>query len=137
MGEKNLRMHDRIDLARTIAIRFADGFSAVCQTKDISLTGMFIKGNLRQLPGTPCSVTLSERWSTVNCQLNFRAKVARNGDCGIALQYTEMEGTTYNLLQTLLLYGCNDPLSFGEEFARGCPFVIADNALTRPSGCQA
>lgn len=61
--------------------------------------------------------------------MTFAGIVTRQGADGIAIEFAEMSQETYELLQTLLLYGCEDPLMLGEEFATGCPFAIAEYGM--------
>lgn len=123
--KKSGRMHERIPLVRMVEITFPN-HQCNHPTEDISLAGMFIAGEFKEKPGTPCSITLKEKWSEHLFSMEFASTVTRQETDGIAIQFAEMSQKTSDLLQTVLLYSCDDPLSLGEEFANGCPFSIAE-----------
>lgn len=123
---KNGRNNQRISLSRVAGITFPGQRRHIYPTQDISLTGIFVSGPLRQPPGTPCTITLTERWSGKVFVMNFTGEVVRHNPDGMAIQFTEMALKQYALLQTVLLYGCSNPLSLGKEFAKGYPFQISE-----------
>lgn len=129
---KSRRMNGRISLNRTVHLAFTDFPDGVYRTNDISLTGMAVNGPGPKPIGQPCTVTIAERWSYVTCQLTFSGKVIRNTPDGLAIKYTAMPIETYELLQTILLYGSDNPLPFGEEFTQACPYPVLENNSREP-----
>lgn len=126
--KKSGRRHERIRLVRMVEISFPN-HQCNHPTEDISLAGMFIAGKFKQNPGTPCSITLKEKWAEQLYRMEFASTVTRRESDGIAIQFAEMSQEASDLLQTVLLYSCDDPLSLGEEFANGPPFAIAENSF--------
>lgn len=126
MLKKHGREHERINLSRVAGVTFPGHTRHIYPTQDISLTGMFITGQFEHPSGTPCTVTLAERWSGQVFVMDFTGKVARHGQNGIAIKFTEMALKPYALLQTVLLYGSSNPLSLCQEFAKGDPFEISE-----------
>jgi hypothetical protein len=128
MLQKNGRKHQRINLFRVAGITFhGRNHRHLYPIQDISLAGMFITGRLESSQGTSCSISLAERWSGEVFVMNFTGKVARHNQKGIGIQFTEMALKSYELLQTLLLYGSSDPLALCQEFAKGYPFEISEH----------
>lgn len=119
------RRYERIPLVRIVGINF-DDYQRNYPTEDISLAGMFITGQINQHVGTKCTISLTERWADEQFSMNLTGIIARNELNGIAIQFAEMSQETSDLLQTVLLYSCNDPMSLCEEFAKGCPFAISE-----------
>jgi hypothetical protein len=121
------REHERINLSRVAGVTFPENRRLIFQTQDISLTGIFIAGQFERPLGTPCDITLAECWAGKIFIMDFTGKIARHGQEGIAIQFTEMALKPYALLQTILLYGSNNPMVLGQEFAKGYPFEISEN----------
>lgn len=122
------RKHTRVPFSRMVGINFND-YQRNYPIEDLSLAGLFVAGQFNQQPGTPCTVTLTERWSEELFSMNFAGIVTRHEVDGIAIEFAEMTHEAYELLQTILLYSCEDPLEFGEEFANDCPFTIAESGM--------
>jgi hypothetical protein len=127
MLKKYGRVHERINLSRVVGVTFLGHQRHIYPIQDISLTGMFITGHREYPLGTSCSITLAERWSGQVFIMNFTGKIARHSQEGIAIQFTEMALKQYALLQTVLLYGCSNPLALGQAFANGYPFEISEH----------
>jgi len=127
MLKKYDRKHERINLFRVVGITFHGYRRHIYQVQDLSLTGMFIIGQLEYPLGTSCSITLAERCSGQVIIMKFKGKIARHNQKGLAVKFTEMALKQYELLQTVLLYGCSDPLAMGQEFAKGYPFEISEH----------
>jgi len=132
---KSRRMNGRISLNRTVHLSFTNFPDGMYRTTDISLTGMSVSGPSPKPIGHPCTVTISERWSYVTCQLTFSGRVIRNTPDGLAIKYTAMPIETYELLQTILLYGSDNPLPFGEEFTKTCPYPVLEHNSLKPATC--
>lgn len=129
------RQHQRIELFRMAGITFLGHPRQIYQTRNISLTGISLTTQLDLPAGTPCSITLAERWSDQVFVMNFTGKVVRPTQDGLAIQFTEMALKPYSLLQTVLLYGSNNPLSLGQEFSQQCPFKISENSARSAGNC--
>ncbi len=123
--KKSGRRYERIPLVRMVEINFHDHQRSY-PTEDISLAGMFIVCQIKQQAGAKCTITLTERWADEHFSMNLTGIVTRNELNGLAIQFAEMSQETSDLLQTVLLYSCNDPMSLCEEFAKGCPFAISE-----------
>jgi hypothetical protein len=133
---RSRRNNGRISLARTIHLSFGDYPDGSYRTSDISLTGMSVTGPSPKPIGHPCTVTIAEKWSDVTCQLTFSGQVIRNTPDGLAIRYTAMPIEIYELLQTILLYGSDNPLPFGEEFSRNCPYPVLEPDIQKTRLCN-
>lgn len=129
MSTNNGRINKRIPLLRSVAITVNKSQARLYATKDISLSGMFILGKFIHNPRGVCTIALQESWADRQFILNLVGKVTRLDWDGIAIRYTEMDQETYSLLQTLLLYECNNPTTMGEEFVQDCSYAVWDSRI--------
>ncbi len=121
------RKNERINLSRVAGVSFFEDQRHNCPIHDISLTGMLITSRLKYPIGTSCSITLDEQWSGQMFTMSFTGKVARHSQDGIAIQFSEMALKPYALLQTVLLYGCNNPLVQDQEFTTAYPLPLSEH----------
>ena len=131
----NRRGYLRIPLERMVGVSFAGARSTLHRSRDLSLTGIFLFSADSPAGSPPCALTIRESWAKRQFLLRLAGRVIRQDSSGLVVVFTEMSPTTYELLQTLLLYQSIDPSAMGEEFAHPCPFIVEDHwALAGHSG---
>lgn len=126
MMGKNLRKHRRIRLRLEGRLIFKDQRSFSFSTKDISLTGMYIPSLCSHLNGVRAKIILIGNFAGTELPISLEGNVTRKDVNGIAIKFSRMTSRNYSLLQTVLLYGCTNPVTFGQEFTQECPVVIKD-----------
>ena len=124
------RKFNRIKISDYVELNFLSGSYDSCQLKDVSLTGMFIKGNFKQNVGEKCLVKVFQKEDSSRLKLLAAANVVRKNDEGTAIKFTFMSFNNYTLLQTTLLYEAEEPLQIGLELPEECPFGISEQKLS-------
>jgi len=127
MVTSNRRGHLRIPLERMVGVSFAGARATLHRARDLSLTGIFLFGDDSPANSTPCALTIRACWAKRQVLLRLAGRVVRRDRSGLVVVFTMMSPTTYELLQTLLLYQSFDPAAMGEEFAHPCPFIVEDH----------
>ena len=95
------RKFTRIHFDRQVKLEFIDD-SFYSEVKNLSLTGMFIIGNFQKLESKYCLIDLYQTKKSANFSLRASAKVVRNNDKGIAVQFISMPLDSCKFLQSTL-----------------------------------
>ena len=124
MDIDNRRKYQRIDFDGEVDLEFADHVYHCCQIKDLSLTGMFVQGDINQHPSGNCIVKIFHKEKNGdNCMIASGEVVWRNEE-GIGLKFTDMTLENYTLLQTTLSKKAEQPAIILQEFPHNYPFEI-------------
>ena len=124
MKSEKIRQYTRVDFQRDIHLDF-EGKKYVHHTvNNLSLGGMYVKGNFEQRKGDMCTVELSNPDDQFGVELRARCTVVRVSDDGIALEFTSMPHESFLFLQTALLYEAEDPMQLGAEFVKAISFTL-------------
>ena len=126
MKKENLRRYERVQFSRLTEILFLDQQPLQAPLIDLSLSGMFIKEDSEFDAIGLCTITFAQRSPKKLSPMLITGEIVRKNRSGIAIQFTEMNYSTYVFLQTLLLYKSKTPATVGEEFLKECPFTILD-----------
>ena len=126
------RQYERVNLSASAKIFLNNKEIDGLRTKDISLSGIYVIGNVHSYPTEPCHLSIRGTWLDAEpIFLDFTARVSRRDYCGAGFQFTQMHQDDFEILQTFLLYGSPDPMDIGREFARHCPFEVKDYTRDR------
>lgn len=131
MTQTHGRKHARVNFSHPAKVTFADQTSESIPIKDISLAGLFLLCQNRFFDEEQCVIELTEKWDRMSYTFTILGKVIRTTEQGVAIKFLSMEPYTFMMLQTSLLYRCNDPLALGEEFAGTCPVVLDEISATQ------
>ena len=121
---KNRRKFHRINFDGKVNLKFVDESSYCCQIQNLSLTGMFVTGNFKQLEAKHCIVELFNKETTGNKYLQASCKVIWSSDEEVRLKFTGMTFEDYMLLVATLINNANQPAIILREFPKDCPFEI-------------
>ena len=124
MDYNNRRKYHRIDFDGEVNLQFADHVYDCCQIKNLSLTGMFVKGDFNQQPAENCIVKIFHKEKNGDNCLIATGEVARINGEGIGLKFTDMTIENYTLLQTTLSKKAEQPSIILREFPHNYPFEI-------------
>ncbi len=133
MSKQGKRKYDRIYLDCPVKIEFHSKRYDHCQIKNLSLTGMFVKGTFRQKVDEYCLVTFFQRGITSKSIFLALANVVRATFEGVAIEFTSMSFESYMILQTTLPYAADEPINIGLELPEQYPFEISEQKLTIPA----
>ena len=80
MGKDERRKNVRVGFQTTVTLRFVDGEYAHCQTKDLSLKGIYIPGITDRDPGEKCEVSITLSGSSSQLKITMDGEVVRKTD---------------------------------------------------------
>ena len=87
----------------------AENQSIFCeQTRDVSMKGLFLKGNECFPTGTHCVVTLFLGGREGGMRIDVKGVVEHSSEKGMGVQFTEIGLDSYEHLQNLVLYNSQD-----------------------------
>ena len=124
MKHKNRRKFHRINFDGKANIKFIDDSYDCCHVKDLSLAGMFVKGNFQRHQMEYCHVQLFHKEKSGNNSLHVSARVVWINDEGVGLRFTTMSFENYMLLHTTLINKAEQPAVILYEFPESSPFEI-------------
>lgn len=131
MIENHGRKHARVNYSYLAKVTFSDQTRETFPIKDISLAGLFLLCQNQFFLEEQCVIELTEKWTRASYTFTIRGRVIRSTDYGVAIKFVSMHPDTFMMLQTSLLYRCNDPLALGEEFAGTCPVILNEISDTQ------
>ncbi|ACN16796.1 hypothetical protein HRM2_37380 [Desulforapulum autotrophicum HRM2] len=77
-------------------------------SRDISLSGVFVKTDTLLEPGTQCGVKIFLTGGSERIELSMKARVARVLSSGLGISFESMELETYAHLKNIMLYNSDD-----------------------------
>ena len=119
---ENRRKYHRINFDGTVNLEFRRHSYGYLQVKDLSLTGMFVKGNFQQRSMENCHIKIFHKEKSGNNCLRALGEIVWSNDEGVGLKFTTMTVENYILLQTTLIYQAENPEIVLREFPQECPF---------------
>lgn len=122
----NQRKFHRIEFAGAACIKIEEHSYDCCLIKDLSLTGLFIKGNFQKHEMENCVVRIFSDKNSDQDSVLATGKVVRVNNEGMALHFTEMTFENYLLLKSTLVENAEKSLVIMREFPDAPPFEIND-----------
>lgn len=123
---KNRRKFARINIDRHVNFKFMNDLYNNGHVYNLSLSGMFVLGQLQKQIGNHCLFNLTKTESfTVLC-FQGRAKVIRRDAEGVGIEFTSMPHDSYMFLQMILLYEAEYPFVVDELLPNACPFEVTN-----------
>jgi len=122
----NRRKHQRITFDGTVSLEFYRDRYECLQIKDLSLTGMFVKGRIMQRQLEHCHIRIFQPDIAGDNCVRALGEVIWSNEEGVGLRFTRMEVEDYILLQTTLITHASRPETILREIPRDCPFEVVN-----------
>lgn len=122
---KDSRRFKRVVFSRTAKLILHAKMYKEGQIYNLSLGGLFLKGQYDINPGEACELELCEKGRHSSLILNFQVRVVRVEAQGLALEFLDMSPDSYRFLQTMVLYSTDDPYGVSLEFLEDFPVAVA------------
>ncbi len=133
MSDLEKRRYARIHFERNVQLEFFTEIYDKCQVRNISLGGMFITGNFPSNLSDQCYVNLTQTGKQTYLTLQALAKVLRQDDEGLALNFTSMSFESLLSLEMILLYQAREKSSDIEiKLPKDLPFEINEESSSIP-----
>ncbi|MCI5221459.1 MAG: PilZ domain-containing protein [Candidatus Electrothrix sp. AR4] len=124
MNYVSTRQFTRVNFQRNVQLDFGGKKYSKQIINDLSLSGMYVKGEFDQKTGDTCTIELSKPEDDSGVELRACCSVVRVNDKGMALEFISMRHDSFLFLQTTLLYEADDPLLLGTEFVKNVTFTV-------------
>lgn len=116
METSNRRRNSRVPFKATITMRFDHRSYEHCETADLSLKGVWVKGVGGHKLGEKCEVELYLTGSTSNVHLSMKGEVVRVEADGLALRFFAIDLDSFFHLKNIIAYNLGDSEQVDEEF---------------------
>ncbi|MBC8316782.1 MAG: PilZ domain-containing protein [Desulfobulbaceae bacterium] len=121
MGRKERRRDVRVAFKTTVSLHFKDGEYAHCETKDLSLKGIFIPGIGDRDPGEKCHITVLLSGVSSELKIRMKGEVVRKTDEGIGVYFNEIDVDSFFHLKNIVYYNVDDPDQIAALFLERVP----------------
>lgn len=116
MTSTNRRKNSRIPFQATITLRFPGALYEQCETRNLSLKGVFVVGIRGHKLGDKCAVELCLTGTTSNLCLRMKGEVMRVAADGVGLRFFEIDLDSFHHLKNILYYNSENPDQLDDEF---------------------
>ncbi len=111
------RHNTRVPFHTTITVRFPDKTFDRCETLDLSLKGVFVKGVTGpRTQGDMCELSLHLSGTSSDLSLNMKGEVVGVREDGVGLHFNEIDLDSFYHLKNILYYNSEDPDALENEF---------------------
>ena len=117
MNFGNRRKNSRVPFQATITLIFPEKIYRDCETRDLSLKGVFVLGIADHELGEQCDVSLHLVGASSALALKMKGEVVRTESDGLALHFYETDLDSFYHLKNILYYNSGDPDKLEEEFS--------------------
>jgi len=117
----NRRQYTRVPVSRNVHLVFGTK-EYTYPLANLSLSGMYVQGDIQQQPGDICTISLTASRSGTEIAVSAVGYVVRVDQDGAALRFSSMSMDSFLFLQTILLYEADDPVLIGAESIKHTAF---------------
>lgn len=121
MARSERRKNVRVAFQTTVSLHFADGEYAHCQTRDLSLKGIFIPGIVDREPGEKCQVAILLSGTSSELKINMTGEVVRKTEEGIGICFDEIDIDSFFHLKNIVYYNTDHPDQIAEPYLETVP----------------
>lgn len=117
MDTDNRRKNSRVPFQATISLVFGHKAHKECETRDLSLKGIFVVGVTGHEVGEKCDAALHLVGASSDLSLSMKGEIVRINDDGVALHFLEIDLDSFYHLKNILYYNSENPDQLDEEFS--------------------
>jgi hypothetical protein len=131
IGQQNEKRRDlRVTFRTTAKLSFPDGPTFdECETSDVSVSGVFVKGVKGVDCGDKCQVKVLLSGRTSSLMLELDGEIVRTQDIGVGLQFCEVDEDSFYHLQNIVYFGYKHSKDAGDDEIAGGGEDIKDEDL--------
>jgi len=96
---------------------------------NISLGGLYVEGDFRQVIGDICIISLKKAGLFSENSVQAIGSITRISEHGVAVEFLSMKLDSFFFLQTTLLCKAVDPALLGKEFINNNIFELEDDLV--------
>lgn len=129
LGGKNKRQFTRLHTYLEAEIDFGSQRYFRHPVENISLGGLYIKGNFQHHSGDICTISLHQSEFDAAFEVHATCSVIRGCEQGLALEFISMKLDDFYHLQAVLLYESDDPFVLGTEFVNNMNLELENDLI--------
>ena len=99
----------------SIGLKFSDREVKGVSSRDISMSGVFIKSAEKFKIGEECLLTIELSPQDPNLTLSIKSKIARVCKDGVGLTFLEMDSDSFIHLRNIIKLNVSNPENFSEQ----------------------
>ncbi|NOX24720.1 MAG: PilZ domain-containing protein [Deltaproteobacteria bacterium] len=111
------RKNTRVTFQTTADLSFNHRNYRQCETQNLSLKGMSVRGITGHTCGEICDISLALSGSSSRLVLNMRGEIVRVDEDGIGLHFIDIDLDSFYHLKNILYYNADDPDKVAGEVA--------------------
>lgn len=112
----NKRHHVRVPFVKSVKVKGQDTNQGCFAAKNLSLGGIYLAGSAPVPVGDDCRVELHASGRQASLIYPICGTIVHQDDKGFGVRFTGMEERCFMFLQTMMLYGSEDPIAMAECF---------------------
>ena len=113
------RQYLRVPFQRKVKVSNQEASQGSFSSKNISLGGIYLAGSLPLPVGAGCQVELHASGRQASLLYHVSGTIVHRDGKGFGVRFTDMEERSFTFLQTMVLYGSDDPIATAEHFIDG------------------
>ena len=102
---KDTRKNSRVEFRAVVHLDFPNRSHADCETRDLSIKGVFVIGVTGHAVGEHCAIFLRLVGSTRLATVAIKGRIVRVDPDGIALHFDEMDLDSFSHLKNIIYFG--------------------------------
>lgn len=106
----------RVPFRRGVQLSSHDAATAHFAVVNLSQGGMYLEGAAGLDVGTDCRIEFQVAGPHVSFLYRVNCTIAHQDNEGFGVRFTGMEDECFMFVQTMVLYGTDDPLATAEQF---------------------
>ncbi len=110
------RRNTRVDFQTSVDFDCGDKSFAACETRDLSLKGVFLAGISGPAPGDMCDLTVHLSGGSSDLKFRVKGEVVRVEGDGVGIIFTEIDLDSFYHLKNIVYYNSGDPDRLADEF---------------------
>ncbi len=113
------RRHVRIPFASRVKVSGQDVNQGCFAAKNLSLGGIYLTGSVPLRVGNDCRIELHATSRQASLIYPICGTIVYQDEKGFGVRFTGMEERCFVYLQTMMLYGSDDPMTMADYFIDG------------------
>lgn len=121
MKNDERRQNTRVHFHTTASLQFSERLFKNCETRDLSVKGLFVQNVTGQEAGDKCEIDLHLSGATSELKLAMRGEIVRVQEDGVAVNFYEVDLDSFYHLKNIVYYNSVDPDDRGENSYEDIP----------------
>lgn len=113
------RQYLRVPFQRSVKVSNQESAQGSFSSKNLSLGGIYLAGSVPLPVGIECRIELHASGRQASLLYHVCGTIVHRDAKGFGVRFTDMEERSFTFLQTMVLYGSDDPITTAEHFIDG------------------